>query len=929
MYKALGVKITNINNDQAESKCPFHDDSNDSFSFNVESGLWKCFGNDDCGAGNVQQFISKSFGVVKTDADDVIKCIVEPIKEKPSTYHKNLLKNKKLLDALKTKRGFNDAIIKKYKIGHDGERYTFPIYVGGVLMNIRKYSLTGKGTKMINVSGYGSAKLYPFDNIQKKEIYLFEGETDCLLANQLGINAMTATTGAGVFNSAWNSLFTGKRVNICYDIDEAGKKGAEKIAKSISKFCDDVYIVGLPSAGMPKNGDFTDYIVNLGHTVADFKKIVKGAVKYGSADEPEKEKDDKIYDTNLKNSSNKEFYFKKIRLPIIVSGKDLTPYIIPKVVRGRCSRMSPADDKKCIGCELANGRAKTITVDESDDLILKMVSASDTQVKGYLKQALGISHICNQYEIEIRETQNVESIRVIPEIDYSSRDAEYETRTCFYINDTGKRIKTNASYVIEGVSVPNPKNQYATINVYKATPKQTELDVFSMSPDIKKQLKIFKPKKNQTVADKFDEIHNDLTYNVSKIYKRNDLLTAIDLIYYSALEFDLLGERLPKGYVEGLIIGDTRCGKTRTIQTIVDHYRAGEFITGENTSYAGLVGGMSQIGNQWTINWGKLPLNDRRLVIVDEASSLTHETIANLSAIRSSGVAEIVKIQTEKTHARCRMVWVSNPRSGYRLNTYNHGVQAIKELIGKSEDIARFDFSTTVATDDVDLTDIQKESRRRVKHVYTSDLCNLLLLWVWSRTKQNIKIDRDTETAIVTFANELGRKYSPSIPLVEPAEMRIKVARLAVAVACRLFSTDDGENVIVKPEHVNFVYKYLDGIYSKASMSYDLYSQNEFRKTIMSVENRDRLIAEFKRKFPNWDIVRNVLMENQVFRKREFETQVGFDKDLASEFFKWTTINRLVKSTSGGYVKNPTFTELLKFIIDDVNEYQEPTGGKL
>ena len=69
------------------------------------------------------------------------------------------------------------------------------------------------------------------------------------------------------------------------------------------------------------------------------------------------------------------------------------------------------------------------------------------------------------------------------------------------------------------------------------------------------------------------------------------------------------------------------------------HYQLGEFVTGENTSFAGLIGGMQQNQKRWFVSWGKIPLNDRRLVILDEASGLSKRDISNMSGVRSSGIA--------------------------------------------------------------------------------------------------------------------------------------------------------------------------------------------------------------------------------------------------------------------------------------------------
>src|SRR5690606_2237233 len=205
-----------------------------------------------------------------------------------------------------------------------------------------------------------------------------------------------------------------------------------------------------------------------------------------------------------------------------------------------------------------------------------------------------------------------------------------------------------------------------------------------------------------------------------------------------------------------------------------------------------------------------------RLFVIDEASGLEQEDIAKMSGIRSSGIAEVTKIHTEKTQARTRLIWLSNPRNGQDLSSFSYGVQAIQHLIGKAEDIARFDFMITASRDEVPIDEINKriDPEAKVPHKYTSELCKLLVLWAWSRKPEDIIFSEEAIDLCLKYAIAQGKKYSSKIPLVEGANQRIKLAKLAVATACRVFSTDEtGEKVLVNAEHVEFAYNFLESIY--------------------------------------------------------------------------------------------------------------------
>ena len=109
-----------------------------------------------------------------------------------------------------------------------------------------------------------------------------------------------------------------------------------------------------------------------------------------------------------------------------------------------------------------------------------------------------------------------------------------------------------------------------------------------------------------------------------------------------------------------------------------------------------------------------------------------------------------------------------------------------------------------VASGEVDSTIINGARRAQAKHVYTSELCQDLVGWCWSRNERNIVIEEDAEKAILDAANSMGSTYSSSIPIVEPGDQRLKLARLASALAGRTYScSEDGQTMIVRKCHVD------------------------------------------------------------------------------------------------------------------------------
>lgn len=412
------------------------------------------------------------------------------------------------------------------------------------------------------------------------------------------------------------------------------------------------------------------------------------------------------------------------------------------------------------------------------------------------------------------------------------------------------------------------------------------------------------------VRSKFDEIHQDLAIHVTKIYDRPELMISIDLVFHSVLSFNFLGNMVRKGWLECLILGDTGCGKTSTVASLIKHYKAGDICTGEGATFAGIVGGAQQFAGNWSITWGQAPLMDRRLLAIDEVSGLTTEMISNMSGMRSDGIAALTKIHQEKTFARTRLIWISNPRGRNKgLRAYNTGIEAVQELIGRPEDVRRFDFAVTVASGEVATKVFNRRvDSKGIPHRYTSQLCHEQVMWAWSRKSEQITITPEAEELILNRSEKMSKQFHASVPLVEPADQRIKLARLAVAAAARLFSTDEtGERVIVGPEHVEFIYQFLLQIYTKKSLAYDLYSRQKFaEETILHPDAMMELVTGHGEHFVD------SLLDARSLNVSDIELICGTEKTETKDLVGALIKNRCLKRGRFGFFKTPAFIELLK-----------------
>ena len=176
------------------------------------------------------------------------------------------------------------------------------------------------------------------------------------------------------------------------------------------------------------------------------------------------------------------------------------------------------------------------------------------------------------------------------------------------------------------------------------------------------------------------------------------------------------------------------------------------------------------------VTWGAIPMNDRGLLFIDEASGLDVEDIKDLSSTRSSGAVTINKVVKGEARARTRLVWLSNPRSGKNIDEYYwKGYGAFQEFIPVAEDQARFDLVLTASREDV--TQLQGID---ADHTPDIELWSDLFQAAWSITKEDIVMPKSFVSRVREIANELGEEYGGG-PLVVAVAVHEKLLRLSCA----------------------------------------------------------------------------------------------------------------------------------------------------
>jgi len=152
-------------------------------------------------------------------------------------YHKTLLGNPAALAYLTQERGFTLDTIKKFKLGFKDGAVAIPHIQGGECLNLKYRSLNGEGRKYFREEGCASI-LFNLDAVKEKGwVLLTEGEFDAIAFDQLGFPAVAVTGGADTFLDEWiDPLESFQQIFISYDMDEAGRKGAERAADKLGRY---------------------------------------------------------------------------------------------------------------------------------------------------------------------------------------------------------------------------------------------------------------------------------------------------------------------------------------------------------------------------------------------------------------------------------------------------------------------------------------------------------------------------------------------------------------------------------------------------------------------------------------------------------------------------------------------------------------------
>jgi hypothetical protein len=905
--------------DELRCLCPFHNDSSPSCAINVKKERFRCC-TAGCGAkGDVVTFLA---GALKTTREVVKKDLgtrydlntdrtidVSVIED----CHKDIWAAKPLLKELYA-RGVTDDDIRKYRLGTKDGRVTIPVKnEAGLYVNMRLYLPGAPGKdKFRNLKKRGIVRLYPIEQLAFKELLVVGGEIKAIVAanklNPKGIGVVTSTLGESNWDPRLTNSFKDKPTTVCYDIDEEGRKSQINTCRHIARVTKvRTAVLDLDPKKHPK-GDINDFVMQGG----DLFDVYSAAVDFLM---PKKSHliEDKPKRLELVSAINADNAGKRMLLTGTVSTLDTSPYSIPATVLVKCTR----DVEHCALCPVfLNKEDHVYTISKESPGILEMVSRPKANQAPAIKEELDIPKRCTVCDFDCKTFYNVEDVRISPRLEITNRSIDRSMQPAICI---GRGVDLNETYEMIGRMYPHPQTQQATLLISKYKTSQDALSTYKANLAA---LEIFQPREwtVESLKEKLDDVYTDLERNVTRIYGRRSIHMFVDMAYHSPL-FLHFDQKKIKGWVEVLIVGDSAQGKSETAMNLKDHYGLGEKVECKNATVPGLLGGLQQMGSRWFVSWGVIPTHDKRLVILEELKGAPIEVISKLTDMRSSGIAEIPKIEKRRTHARTRLVALSNPRSDNPIDHYSFGVDAIKELIGSLEDVRRFDACLLVSAKEVS-DKVINESIAAQAPKYDSESCRSLILWGWT---SDCIFDDSAMKLTLELSSQLSGKFSDAIPIVDRGSMRYKLARLAAAIAVRTFSHDNAV-VRVRDCHVQFVHDFLDETYSSRVFGYlDLTQSIKAQSELSDPEAVRRAIVNTP--FPR-DFVQNML-SRMFIELQDIQDWCAWDRSAAQGLLSVLVRKHALQRRMRAYVKTSAFISFLKS-LDNVPERPDhiPEGAE-
>lgn len=811
--------------------CPFphytpsgqeYQESRASAHVNTEEGLFHC---KVCGeSGSEITMISKLLGCSSPVAHKLQRCFNSD--ETVDEWDKEMT----LTDATKNRAlnlGISEEVIKELKIKtptYTEDIMAFPVFMYDHLIDIRQYN-PGGSPKIKSRKDCPSGLILPFNEWKDTDIsrttILCAGEKDMAIARTMGFNAITLTGGEQCL-PATPKFFKDRIVAICYDNDTAGITGAYKVANAIYKYTPYVKIVLNFHEGMEEKEDITDYFTKYKRTKEDLIQCIETTPWYTGDKLPNKN-----YPVmDLLKASSAEYVGKIVKSNVQIVAISEATFSCPSHIYAE--KIQTADGVMSVG------DFKEWQLDEHNaEDILHLIDNNfrEDAIKKNYRKLLGLLDKEKYVRIDELEKITVFKCYLTDLFETSNTTNHQPMEYMAYSIDT--KLESGKKYMITYKLVPHPyKGRQLVMIILDVEQANDSVTDFKLTDSVKESLKTIQEIPG-TVAQKV----NTMTEKVKGILGYdgiNTLIQAIDFAYNTPLQFTFGTFKNVRAYLDTIIVGESRTGKSSTADCLRQLYGLGTFtsLAGNSATIPGLVGGSNKTPTGFQTRAGIIPQNHKGLVIFEEFGKSNSSVITELTDIRSSNEVRITRVAgTITMPAMVRMIALTNPKNKNgnirSIASYPNGIDVLKDLVETAEDIARYDMIVILP----DRGNAQIDPLWRPDEPLQEQIYRDKIRWVWSRTPEQIVINRDIQLYIIEITNKLNIEYDSHIKIFGTEAWK-KLSRLAIAVAAYTCSTDESyENIIVRREHVDYAKDFLIRLYDNPTFGLRRYIQTERQYT--------------------------------------------------------------------------------------------------
>lgn len=796
-----------------ESGIEYHE-TNPSAHINLDKGLFHC---KVCDVGLSEiSFISKVLGTSYEAASKIAKLFTT--KEDRYTWNKDY----NISEEIKNKcisLGISENVIDELELKTEmGDEISFPVFMYGKLVDVRSYRPQDRANKIKSRVGATSGLIIPFDIWTKtptnKWTIICAGEKDMAVTRSHGFNAITLTGGEKALPKM-TTPFKDRKVAICYDNDEAGIAGARALASELIKYVKEVRVVTNFHEVCKEHGeDLTDFFTKYNKTKEDLMKYILATPAY-TIEEAKEEIQKRRPLISLLEASKPQYINRVVQSNIQVVATYETAMPVPTTIYAK--KLNSNGDAKYNQMNVGEERTWELSENNCQD-ILKLIDNNFTedQIRDNIRSILGISKYERDVRIEKPTKDTVYQCNVTDLFEATAKDIATIEFTAYVLK---KRLESGKKYLITYKLVPHPyKGQKLIMIIIDVEEACDSITNFKITDEVKQELDLFKNLEG-TVKERVHTLSE-----MAKAYigydGYNNLIEAIDLSFHTVLEFNFGTFKNIRGYLDTLIVAESRVGKSSTAEALQKLYNLGAFtsLAGNSATIPGIIGGSTKVNGSYQTRAGLIPMNHRGLVIFEELAKCNSNLVRELTDIRSSNQVRIARVSGTLTlPALVRMITLTNVKNtGHKIkpiNSYPNGVDILVELIGSPEDIARYDLMLILGEQGNRTTNPFWEPIKP----FEPKAYQTRIRWVWSRTADQVLIDKEVGTYIIQKCNELNTKYDSHIKIFGTEAWK-KVARLSIAIAGYLVSTDTSyERIIVTKEHVDAAIDYLVSCYDNST----------------------------------------------------------------------------------------------------------------